>query len=215
MSDIFDEVNTELKNERIVNLVKKYGFHIISLVAIIVIVVAGFVIWEKTIESKGQMLGALYYNMQNLDKNANDEKTLMESLNHLIDSKDKAYEVLAAFKKVGILKAQNKYQDTISIYDNLSANHKIDIAFRELSDLMAADIIIANNLADLDIENRLAKLTQKNHNYYDSGILLKGIYLKNNNKSQELKTMFDGLDDNISPHIKEKLDILMEDNNDQ
>jgi hypothetical protein len=215
MSDIFDEVSSELKNEQMINLLKKYSFHLISGAVLIIIVVSGFVFWQKTVESKQQMLGALYYNMQNIDKNAGDEKTVMESLDHLIKSNDSGYEVLAAFRKAIILKSESKFSDAIAIYDNLSSDNKVDRAFRDLSALMAANIIIANNLSDLDIEKRLVGLTDKNNSYYDSGILLKAIYLKNNNKPKELASMFDSLDDSISPSVKEKLDILMEDNNDK
>ncbi len=215
MSDIFDEVSSELKNEQMINLLKKYSFHLISGAVLIIIAVSGFVFWQKTVESKQQMLGALYYNMQNIDKNASDEKTVMESLDHLIKSNDSGYEVLAAFRKASILKSESKFSDAIAIYDNLSSDNKVDRAFRDLSALMAANIIIANNLSDLDIEKRLVGLTDKNNSYYDSGILLKAIYLKHNNKPKELASMFDSLDDSISPSVKEKLDILMEDNNDK
>jgi len=207
MSDIFDEASSEIRNEQIIALLKKYGYYIIIAIVAIISSAAFFVLWKNKQTTEQENLGKIYYNMQQIDKNGNDEAIVMESLDHLIKNRSSSYSALASLKKADLLVNSTNYLEAIHIYDDIASNSKTEKALRDLSAISAANIIISQNIANMDIENRLEKLLTIDEEFLDSAILLKALYLKNNNKIQELSNMVSSLN-NISKETKEKLTIL-------
>jgi hypothetical protein len=98
----------------------------------------------------------------------------------------------------------------IKVYDLLAQNNKVDMIIKDLAKLMAANIIIANNFSDYKIEERLEQLTNKQNNFYSSGIMLKALMLKNQKKVEELASFIKAVTPDVEMELQKKLKILME-----
>jgi hypothetical protein len=205
MNDIFEEINTELQQERLISIFKKYAIIIIMAIILLIIGSISYVCWQSYVENKAMQNGEIYYNIMSLEKNKNNDQLIQESLEHLMTKGDRGYFILAAFKKAQLLEKAQNYPEMIKVYDLLAQNNKVDMIVRDLAKLMAANIIMSNDLSGYKIEERLEELTNKQHNFYSSGVMLKAIMLKNQKKLAELTSFINS----VTPDAGMKLQLKM------
>jgi hypothetical protein len=210
MNDIFEEINSELQQERFISLFKKYAITIIMVIILLIISSVSYICWQSYLKNKAMQNGEIYYNIRNLEKTNNNESLIEESLTHLMKKNDSGYFVLGAFKKAQLLEKSQNYPEMIKVYDLLAQNNKVDMIIKDLAKLMAANIIIANNFSDYKIEERLEQLTNKQNNFYSSGIMLKALMLKNQKKVEELASFIKAVTPDVEMELQKKLKILME-----
>jgi hypothetical protein len=60
VSDIFTEVDEDVRREELAQLWKKYGHYLFALACLVLAAVAAWVLWDKWQDSKGAELGAAY-----------------------------------------------------------------------------------------------------------------------------------------------------------
>ncbi len=208
MNDIFEEINTELQQERFISIFKKYAIIIIIAIILLIIGSISYVCWQSYVKNKAMQNGEIYYNIMSLEKNKNNDQLIQESLEHLMTKGDRGYFILAAFKKAQLLEKAQNYPEMIKVYDLLAQNNKVDMIIRDLAKLMAANIIMSNDLSGYKIEERLEQLTNKQNNFYSSGVMLKAVMLKNQKKLTELTSFINSVTPDAG--MKIKLKMLME-----
>lgn len=120
MSDIFREVEEEVRRERLEKIWKDYGDYIIAGVAVIVIAVAGFEFWQRY-EANKEAEASAEYNaaLQLADQ---DPAAAIKKFEDLSQHAPSGYATLAKFLEADILVITGDHDKALSIYQSLGAS---------------------------------------------------------------------------------------------
>jgi len=119
MSDIFQEVEEDVRRERYEQLWKKYGNYVIAAAAVLVLVVAGYQAWAAYDTNQRQQVSDKYEGAQKIagtGKAADAEPQFAE----LSQSGYSGYATLSKFNLVGAYLAQNKRDQAVALLRELT-----------------------------------------------------------------------------------------------
>ena len=157
VSDIFREIDEELRRENLLKLWSRYGKYII-LVAVLVVVIAGALVgWREYQASERRAQSGRYSAALALvreGKNA-DAAKLFTSL----AQEGGGYGLLASFEEAELLAKTGDRKGAIAAYDRLAAMSGIDPEFRDLAVLLAVMHALPDGEANPLVE-RLRPLTE-------------------------------------------------------
>ena len=130
MADIIDEINEELKQERMQALFAKYGKVIMGIagaVVAIVVVIQGYGIYQDSVREKA---ASAYFNALGQDEIG---AALSEAKGDLAGG----YDMLARFVTAAELVAKDNKQDAYPIYVALSEDSALNIVYRQFAAMQA------------------------------------------------------------------------------
>lgn len=135
MSDIFREVDEDLRRDRAEKLFKRYGGYMIAAAVALVAGTGGYTAWRNWHQSKLQqdtasLVTAISQTAQGPDKG-------VEALAAYAGKADPKMAALAQFNAAALLIRQNKQADAAGIYDSIAANGSVDTVYRDLATLLA------------------------------------------------------------------------------
>lgn len=137
LSDIFREIEEELRRESLQQLWKRYGNFIIALAVIIVIATAGVMGWrayrERVREAEGVQFAAAL-DLSHQGKNAEAAAAFAELARNASGGRATLASLEEAASKV---KAGDK-KGAIAIYNRLAADDSVDSVFRNVAVLLSA-----------------------------------------------------------------------------
>jgi hypothetical protein len=119
MSDIFQEVEEDVRRERYEQLWKKYGNYVITGAAVLVLAVGGYQAWVAYDANQRQLVSDKYEGAQSVattGKAADAEAQFTE----LSKSGYSGYATLAKFNLVGVYLAQNKRDQAVALLRELT-----------------------------------------------------------------------------------------------
>ena len=136
MSDIFREVDEDLRRDRAEHVFKKYGGYMVAAAVALVAGTAGYTAWRNWQQSKQQqdtaaLVTAISQTAQGPDKG-------VEALAAYAGNADPRMAALAQFNAAALLLRQGKPADAASIYDGIAANGSVDSVYRDLATLLGA-----------------------------------------------------------------------------
>jgi len=120
LSDIFHEVEEEVRRERFEKLWKQYGDYIIAGAALIIIAIAGYELWTRYQESQLVKASETLILAQQLADSGNFVKST-QSFATLAKDAPGGYGEIARLSNAGVLMAQNKRDDALKIYKDIAA----------------------------------------------------------------------------------------------
>lgn len=137
VSDIFREVDEELRQERYARLWKKYGRYVIALAVLLVFVVAGHEGWQwyrnsVRISDSDRFVEAMRQAAQGQEQDA------LGSFESLAADSSTGYEVLARFRAASLRLSGGDEAGAISAYEEIARDDGIDEIYRELATLLIA-----------------------------------------------------------------------------
>ena len=156
MTDIFREVDEDLRREKAEALWKKYGNYVIAVAAVIVIATAGVVQYRNWQGQRAAATGERFVAaLQLLDdgKRADAEAAFKD----IVSSGSGSYPALAAFGAAGAKAANSDVQGAVSDFDAIAADSKTTAILRDLAKVRAA-ILLADTAPLADLEKRLLPL---------------------------------------------------------
>ncbi len=156
MSDIFKEVDEDLRHERLRKLWDRFGPYVIGLAILIVVGTAGYRGWIYWQERQAQANGDRFLAALTLsDQGKHDEA--IAALKAIEANGSGGYPILAGFRIASELAATGKTQDALAEYDAIAAKSGISADLKSLARLRAAALLVdSDSLADL--EKRLSDL---------------------------------------------------------
>jgi hypothetical protein len=156
MSDIFDEVDEEVRRSRAEQLWKRYGWLVIGLCATVVLGVAGYRGYQWSREQAVTAAGEQFESAL-ADLAAGRAEEAGKVLRAIADSPAGGYGVLARFRLAGET-AKRDPAAGLTAFDALAADQAIDAVIRDMARLRAGAIAVdASPLAE--VERRLGPLT--------------------------------------------------------
>jgi len=120
LSDIFHEVEEEVRRERFEKLWKQYGDYIIAGAALIIIAIAGYELWTRYQENQRIKASETLILAQQLADSGNFVKST-QSFATLAKDAPGGYGEIARLSNAGVLLAQNKRDEAVAIYQAIAA----------------------------------------------------------------------------------------------
>ncbi len=155
MSDIFREVEEDVRRERLEKLWKKYGDYVIAVVAVIVVGVAGYKLWQhyETVQNaKASIAYSAAVQLSNSGKSAEAAQAFAK----IAQNAPRGYAVSARLAEADALLAGGNTADAIALYKTIAQENK-----KELGDLarIRAAWASADSASKSDLQTLLAPLT--------------------------------------------------------
>jgi len=158
VSDIFREIDEELRRDNLLKLWSRYGRYIILVAALILLAAGGFVLWRNHQLAERQAQSGRYAAAVELMHQGKDAEAA--EVFGQVTREGGGYAQLAAFEQAELLAKTGDHKAAIAIYVRIAADGASDPAFRDLALLLS----IMRGLPDADPQaaiERLAPLTAK------------------------------------------------------
>ena len=165
MSDIFSEVDEEVRRERLQQLWDKYSIYIIAVAVLIVAGIGGWRGYEYWVAQKAAVAGAAFENAINLSEQGKHAEA-QAAFAKVAAEAPQGYAVLARFRAAAEL-AQVKTEDAVKAYDALAADNSLGSNWQDLAALRAS-LLLVDSASFADLRTRLEPLTEPTRVYRHS-----------------------------------------------
>jgi hypothetical protein len=156
MTDIFKEVDEDLRREQLRKLWDRFGPFVIGLAILIVVGTAGYRGWIYWQEKQAQASGDRFLAALDLSSQGKHEDAIA-ALKAIEANGSGRYPVLAGFRVASEMAATGNAKDAIAEYDSIAAKGGISDEVRTLARLRAAALLV-DSASLPDLEKRLADL---------------------------------------------------------
>ena len=157
MSDIFHEVDEEVRREQLKKLWDRYSIYLIALAVLIVAGIAGWRGYEYWVAKRAAAAGAAFEAAMSLSEQAKYAEAEAAFAKVGADAPE-GYRVLARMRAAGAL-AQVKPADAVKAYDELSADPSLGTTWQDLAAIRAG-LLLVDTASLADMRRRLDPLTE-------------------------------------------------------
>ena len=120
MSDIFREVEEDVRRERLEKFWKAYGDYVIALVALIIVGIAGFELWQRYQASQRDKASTAFIAAQRIA----DPRAAAGAFADLAKTAPKGYALLARLEQANSMLASGQRESAIAIYKDIADTDK-------------------------------------------------------------------------------------------
>ena len=149
MSDIFQEIDEDLRQDKAARLWKAYGKYLVSLAIFIILAIAGYRFIEHRNEENREQASELYELASEAgrsgDKNAAIELFSDDRFDETI-----GYAIISKFKKAALAKSNNDLEGMAIVLKEIITNEEIPRYLRDLARLKLFASDNDNNISQLD-----------------------------------------------------------------
>jgi len=157
VSDIFREIDEELRRDNLLKLWQRYGRYLIAVVVAVLLVIAAIVAWRNHQLSQRQAESARYAAALSLLREGKDAEAA--KLFASVAEEGGGYGQLAEFEAAELTAKSGDPKAAIAAYDKLAASSDVDPELRDVATLLS----VMTGFADSDpraVIDRLKPLTQ-------------------------------------------------------
>jgi len=152
VSEIFREIDEELRRENLLKLWSRYGKYIVAAVVAIVLVIGGIMAWrdhqaDARRAQGGRFTSALAMARQGKEADA-------AKLFGALAQEGGGYSVAGAFEQAELLAKAGDRKAAIAVYEKLAGSNGVDPEFRELAVLLS----VMQSLPDADPKTAIERL---------------------------------------------------------
>lgn len=165
MADIFQEVDEEVRRERLKQIWDRYSIFIIAAAVLIVGGVAGWRGYEHWQSQKAAEAGAAFEQALTLAEEGKHQEA-EAALNRIADSGTAGYRALARLRAAGEI-AERDPKQAADAYDKLAADKSLDRKLQELAAIRAGFLLVDTASFD-EMTRRLEPLTGANATFRHS-----------------------------------------------
>jgi hypothetical protein len=197
VSDIFREIDEELRRDNLLKLWQRYGKYVIAFVVVAVAATALVVGWREYQLRQRQAEGVRYAAALGLAQQGKD-KEAEAAFAGIAQSAGSGRAVLARFETAALKQKSGDTAGAAALYDDIAKDGAVDLAYRDLATLFAARLEM-----DKDPKGsvaRLKPLTDANNPWHASALELTAIAaLKEGDVASARKTYQQLADDLTAP----------------
>jgi hypothetical protein len=165
VSDIFSEVDEEVRREQFRKLWERYGVYLIAACVLLVAAVGGWRVYEWSEAKKAAQAGAAFQAAATLSSEGKN-KEAEEAFAKLASTGTASYRMLAKFREA----AEVAHQDpkaAVAIYDQLAADGSVGRVLQDLAALRSATILV-DTAPYSEIAQRLEPMTAPDRTFRHS-----------------------------------------------
>ena len=156
MSDIFQEVDEEVRREQFKKLWERWGNYILAAAIVVVLAIAGWRAWDWWETKKAQQAGAAFEAAQALVQSGKHEEAEAAFVK-LAEDAPGSYRTLAQFGAAGEL-ARRDPAAAVKAYDGIAADARVGRVLQDLAALRAG-LLLVDSAPLNEIQSRLEPLT--------------------------------------------------------
>ena len=207
MSDIFNEVDEELRRERLKKLWERYGILIIALAVLFIAAVAGWRAYQWYEAKKAAEAGAAFDAAALLSEQ--DQHQDAAAAFAKIAEGGSTYRVLAKLREAAAL-ANHDAKAAVAIYDAVASDRSLDQVQRDLAALRAAYVLLDTSTYD-ELKNRIEPLTAADRAFRHSARALLALSAWRAGNAAETRRWADMVlaDPNTPTNTRNQIEILM------
>ena len=156
VSDIFREIDEELRRDNLLKLWSRYRRYIVALAVLVLVVAGGIVAWRDHQLSERRAQSMRYSSAISLVREGKDAEAA--KVLAVVAQEGGGYATLAAFEEAELLGKSGDRKGAVAAYDRIAATGGVDPVFRELATMLS----IMQGLPDTDahsVIDRLAPMT--------------------------------------------------------
>lgn len=154
MSDIFQEVEEDIRRERYEKLWKQYGSYVVGGVVLLLLGMLGWQQWQAYQGRLREKHAAMYYEAESLLVDGNDAAAA-EAFAKLADAAGPGYRAVARLREAEALLQQGQPDKALAAYDALAADSSVNRIMRNLAALKGA-LLVADSMPPAALRKRLA-----------------------------------------------------------
>ncbi len=162
MSDIFHEVDEEVRRERLQKLWDRYSIYLIALAILIVGGIGGWRGYEYWAAKKAAAAGAAFEAAVSLSEQGKHSEA-EAAFAKVVTEAPQGYRVLARFRVAAEL-AQVKPADAVKAYDDLAADASLGATWQDLA-AVRAGMLLVDSAPLADMRRRLDPLTEPSRTF--------------------------------------------------
>jgi len=156
MSDIFKEVDEDLRREQVRKLWDRYGVYVLALAVLIVAVTAGYRGWVYWQDRQAQASGDRFLAaVQLADDGKHDDA--IKALQALVTNGSGAYPTLARFRIAGEEADAGDTKGAVGEFDAIAADNQAPEEVRNMARLRSA-LLLADSSTVADLEKRIGDM---------------------------------------------------------
>lgn len=162
MADIFQEVDEEVRRERLQKLWERYSVHIIAFAVLLVATVGGWRGYQWWLDKQAAEAGAKFeaaLTLSEQDKHAEAEQAFAK----IAADAPAGYVMLARFRAAAEL-ARTKPDEAVKAYDVLAADSSLSQTLRDLASLRAG-MLLVDKAPFAELQTRLAPLAEPDRSF--------------------------------------------------
>jgi hypothetical protein len=156
VSDIFREIDEELRRDNLLKLWARYGRYVVALAVLVLVVAGGIVAWRDHQLSERRAQSMRYASALNLVREGKEAEAA--KVFAAIAQESGGYATLASFEEARLLAKSGDRKGAVGAYDRIAAEGGLNPVFRDLAMLLS----IMNAMPDADPQvmiERLAPMT--------------------------------------------------------
>lgn len=192
MSDIFREVEEDLKRERYEDLWKSYGVYIVGAAVALVATVAGVSWWNAAQQSAAEDAARQFVAAGQLAEDG-DTQAAADAFAAIAENSTGNYDVVAGLRTAGLLADSGDTQGAVAAYDAIAAGSG-DSILKGLASIKAA-ILLADTASPDELKVRLTPLADEGAPWRFSALELLGFAALRADNSDEAIEHYQALAD--------------------
>jgi hypothetical protein len=197
VSDIFREIDEELRRDNLLKLWSRYGRYVIALAVLVLAVAGGIVAWRDHQLSERRAQSTRYASALSLAREGKEAEAAKVFAS--VAGQSGGYALLAEFEQAGLLAKSGDRKGAVAAYDRIAAQGGLDPAFREVAVLLS----VMHGMAEADPKStieRLAPMTAAGNPWRPTALELTAVArLKSGDKSGALELYKSLADDLAAP----------------
>lgn len=147
MSDIFKEVDEDVRTDELKQLWLRWGPYFVGVIVTFLLVWSGVIFWRNHVQEAIEADSASFTDAVALA--ATDPDAAVAALSALSQDGTAGYAALASLRSAAVLLEQGKWEDAVAAYDGLAANDDASAHMREYAQLLAAMVVAENSVDDV------------------------------------------------------------------
>ena len=150
MSDIFQEIDEDLRQDKVARLWKVYGKYLVALAVFIILVIASFRFIEHKNEKNREQTSELYELASEAGRSG-DKKAAIELFSDEMFDENMGYSIISKLKKAALAKSNNDLEGTEIVLKEIIINEDIPLYLRDLARLKLFASDSDNNSSQLEV----------------------------------------------------------------
>jgi len=168
VSDIFQEVDEELRHDKWLQLWKQYQNHIIGLAVLVVVATSAVTYWRYYDQQQREAEG-LRYTLALDDARAGKPAEAADALNALAGSAHAGRAIVARFEAAALRARAGDQAAAIAAYDAIAKDGSVDLVYRDLATVLWG-LHALDTIDPQVVIERLAPLTAQDNPWHATAI---------------------------------------------
>lgn len=207
MSDIFHEVDEEVRRERLQKLWDRYSIYLIALAILIVAGIGAWRGYEYWVAQKAAAAGSAFEDAVTLSEQGKHAEA-QAAFAKVVAEAPQGYGVLSRFRAAAEL-AQVKPADAVKAYDELAAESALAATWKDLAGLRAG-MLLVDSAAFTEMRRRLDPLSEPGRVYRHTARELLALSAWRNHDAAAARRYIDMIaaDAETPPGTRTRIDVL-------